>query len=94
VEGDVGRVGCPDPECVKANREAIEEEVTRVVGEEDVKRWRWLREKRALEKGSFAKYSSYAIRVDFHRPIARALSAFILSKGHPETLLSRGKRRI
>jgi E3 ubiquitin-protein ligase RNF14 len=50
-EGDVGRVGCPDPECVKAGREAVEEEVARVVTDAGVKRWRWLREKRNLEKG-------------------------------------------
>ncbi|KZT06754.1 RWD-domain-containing protein [Laetiporus sulphureus 93-53] len=50
AEGDVGRVGCPDPHCVKAGREANEEEVRRVVIEEEVRRWKWLREKRELEK--------------------------------------------
>ena len=50
-EGDVRRVGCPDPSCVKEQREATEEEVRRVVTEEEVLRWRWLRTKRALEKG-------------------------------------------
>ncbi|KAI0662611.1 RWD-domain-containing protein [Cubamyces menziesii] len=49
-EGDVGRVGCPDPACVKEQREATEEEVRRVATEEEVLRWRWLRMKRALEK--------------------------------------------
>ncbi|KAI0735402.1 RWD-domain-containing protein [Earliella scabrosa] len=49
-EGDVGRVGCPDPSCVKGHREASEEEVRRVVTEEEVLRWKWLRMKRALEK--------------------------------------------
>ncbi|KAF5337391.1 hypothetical protein D9611_003252 [Ephemerocybe angulata] len=49
-EGDVGRVGCPDPDCVKRKREANEEEVARVVSGEEVDRWRWLREKRNLEK--------------------------------------------
>jgi len=49
-EGDVGRVGCPDPQCVKQGREANEEEVRRVVTEEEVQRWKWLREKRMLEK--------------------------------------------
>ncbi|KAH6917635.1 ring finger protein 14 isoform 2 [Coprinopsis sp. MPI-PUGE-AT-0042] len=49
-EGDVGRVGCPDPECVKQKREAGEEEVARVVSGAEVVRWRWLREKRNLEK--------------------------------------------
>jgi len=50
AEGDVGRVGCPDPQCVKAGREANEEEVRRVVTEDEVRRWKWLREKRELEK--------------------------------------------
>ncbi|KAL1762419.1 RWD domain-containing protein [Schizophyllum commune] len=50
AEGDVGRVGCPDPACVKDNREAEEEEVARVVTAEELARWRWLREKRDLEK--------------------------------------------
>jgi E3 ubiquitin-protein ligase RNF14 len=53
AEGDVGRVGCPDPECVKADREANEEEVARVVTEDEVHRWKWLREKISLEKGFF-----------------------------------------
>ncbi|KAI0359180.1 RWD-domain-containing protein [Trametes cingulata] len=49
-EGDVSRVGCPDPACVKAQREATEEEVRRVVTEDEVIRWKWLRMKRALER--------------------------------------------
>jgi len=50
TEGDIGHVGCPDPQCVKAGREANEEDVRRVVTEEEVRRWRWLQEKRELEK--------------------------------------------
>jgi E3 ubiquitin-protein ligase RNF14 len=50
-EGDVARVGCPDPECVKSGREAVEEEIRRVVTEEELTRWKWLKEKRMLEKG-------------------------------------------
>ncbi|KAJ2928966.1 hypothetical protein H1R20_g8231, partial [Candolleomyces eurysporus] len=49
-EGDVGRVGCPDPDCVKEKREANEEEVARIVSDAEVQRWRWLREKRDLER--------------------------------------------
>ncbi|KAG1889377.1 hypothetical protein F4604DRAFT_839128 [Suillus subluteus] len=49
-EGDIGRVGCPDPVCVKAGHEASEEDIARVVDEEEVKRWKWLRAKRALER--------------------------------------------
>ncbi|KAI0728629.1 hypothetical protein C8Q72DRAFT_994450 [Fomitopsis betulina] len=50
TEGDIGHVGCPDPQCVKAGREANEEETRRVVTEEEFQRWKWLREKRELEK--------------------------------------------
>ncbi|OCH96590.1 RWD-domain-containing protein [Obba rivulosa] len=50
AEGDIGRVGCPDPQCVKALSEANEEEVRRVVTDEEVRRWKWLREKRMVEK--------------------------------------------
>ncbi|KAF8971578.1 hypothetical protein BDZ97DRAFT_1787188 [Flammula alnicola] len=49
-EGDVGRVGCPDPECVKKGSEAGEEEVARVVTEAELQRWRWLKEKRNIER--------------------------------------------
>jgi E3 ubiquitin-protein ligase RNF14 len=51
MEGEVGRVQCPDIGCVKAGREATEEEVRRIVTEEELVRWRWLREKRMLDKG-------------------------------------------
>ncbi|KAF9259080.1 hypothetical protein L218DRAFT_934086 [Marasmius fiardii PR-910] len=51
-EGDIERVRCPDPECVKNGQDATEEEVARVVsgGEEELSRWRWLKEKVAIEK--------------------------------------------
>ena len=52
TEGDVDRVGCPDPECVKKKREADEEEVSRVVNDAEVRRWKWLKEKRAFDRGS------------------------------------------
>lgn len=51
TEGDVGRVGCPDSACVKEGREASEEEVRRVVTEDEVRRWKWLRQKRLTDKG-------------------------------------------
>lgn len=51
AEGDVGRVGCPDASCVKASREASEEEVRRVVTDEEVRRWKWLRQKKILDRG-------------------------------------------
>ncbi|KAI0082237.1 hypothetical protein K474DRAFT_1688223 [Panus rudis PR-1116 ss-1] len=50
AEGEVGRVGCPDPQCVKEGKEANEEDVRRVVTEEEVRRWKWLRQKRAVER--------------------------------------------
>jgi E3 ubiquitin-protein ligase RNF14 len=50
AEGDIGRVGCPDPSCVKAGHEAGEDDIVRVVQEEELRRWKWLRTKRALER--------------------------------------------
>ncbi|TFK57437.1 hypothetical protein OE88DRAFT_1651154 [Heliocybe sulcata] len=49
-EGDIGQVRCPDPECVKEGVEASEEEIRRVVSEEEVRRWKRLREKRDLDR--------------------------------------------
>ncbi|EKM60880.1 uncharacterized protein PHACADRAFT_247093 [Phanerochaete carnosa HHB-10118-sp] len=49
-EGDVGRVGCPEPGCIKEGREATEEEVRRVVTEDEVQRWKWLRRKRITDR--------------------------------------------
>jgi E3 ubiquitin-protein ligase RNF14 len=46
----VSKVGCADPECVNAGREAGEEDVARIVTPEELRRWRWLRNKIALEK--------------------------------------------
>ena len=51
LEGDVGRVGCPDPACVKEKSEVGEEEVRKILTEQEAERWKWLREKRAIEKG-------------------------------------------
>lgn len=51
AEGDVSRVGCPDPECVKEKREADAQEVARIVTEAEMERWRWLKEKKNLEAG-------------------------------------------
>ncbi|KAJ3718283.1 hypothetical protein C8R42DRAFT_675575 [Lentinula raphanica] len=50
TEGDVARVGCPDPECVKEGRAANEEEVARVVSKEALVRWQWLQEKVMMDK--------------------------------------------
>lgn len=51
AEGDTTRVGCLDPQCVKDGQEATEDEVRRVVTEEEVRRWKRLREKKAAERG-------------------------------------------
>ncbi|KAJ7462612.1 hypothetical protein B0H11DRAFT_2053559 [Mycena galericulata] len=45
TEGNIEHLGCPDPECIKVGRASSEEEIARVVSEEAVQRWRWLREK-------------------------------------------------
>lgn len=50
-EGDVDRVGCPDPGCVKQGSKASEEDIRRVVSTEEVARWKWLKEKKELERG-------------------------------------------
>ena len=63
AEGDISRVGCPDPKCVKEGREANEEEVRRVVSEEEVRRWKWLRQKQMLERGMFIIVIKIRLRV-------------------------------
>lgn len=50
-EGDVAKVGCPSEQCVKAKNEASEEEVARVVSEEELRRWHWLKGKLLIERG-------------------------------------------
>jgi E3 ubiquitin-protein ligase RNF14 len=50
AEGSVEKLGCPDPECVKIGRESAEEEIARVVSEQEVRRWRWLKEKIMFER--------------------------------------------
>lgn len=54
-EGNVDRVGCPDPGCVKQGTTATEEDIQRVVSSEEVTRWKWLKEKKELEKGMLLK---------------------------------------
>ncbi|QRV91120.1 E3 ubiquitin-protein ligase RNF14 [Ceratobasidium sp. AG-Ba] len=62
-EGEVGKVACPGVECVQEREKAKGEEtedamsgaewedvVRRVLSEEQVKRWKWLRIKQAAEK--------------------------------------------
>ncbi|KAF8499461.1 hypothetical protein JB92DRAFT_2981465 [Gautieria morchelliformis] len=49
-EGDVARVGCPDPNCVKEDRQASTEDVKAVVSAEEVVRWQLLLRKREVEQ--------------------------------------------
>lgn len=51
TEGDITRVRCPDPACTKDGTDASEEEVARVLTSEEIERWRWLKEKHAMEQG-------------------------------------------
>jgi E3 ubiquitin-protein ligase RNF14 len=53
AEGEVGRVGCPDPACVKEKKEASEEDVRKVLDEGEILRWKWLTEKRIFDIGRF-----------------------------------------
>jgi len=51
TEGDVGRVGCPDPKCVKDGNLADEEDVRIVLQSElQVQRWKLLKAKKEIEK--------------------------------------------
>ncbi|KAJ7492858.1 hypothetical protein FB451DRAFT_1219832 [Mycena latifolia] len=50
TEGNVEKLGCPDPDCVKMGRESSEEEIARVVSEQAVQRWRWLKQKIMFER--------------------------------------------
>lgn len=83
AEGCVERVGCPDPECVKSRREAVEAEVARVTTPEELSRWKWLKEKRALEKG-LIHMLFLRISLSLHRPNHRTLSSIILSNCYPK----------
>lgn len=91
TEGDVGRVGCPDPECVKSGKDANEEEVARVVTEDDLRRWRWLREKRAIEKGTW-NLMSVEPGLTLHRSIYYSLSTSVLPVTGTETPYRRRRR--
>lgn len=53
AEGDAGRVGCPDPDCIKEGKESCEDQVSRIVSASQFERWKWLKIKRELERGSF-----------------------------------------
>jgi E3 ubiquitin-protein ligase RNF14 len=50
TEGDVDRVMCADPKCVKENRPITEDEVLRVVTAAESQRWKVIKRKKALEK--------------------------------------------
>ncbi|KAH0590436.1 hypothetical protein H2248_000587 [Termitomyces sp. 'cryptogamus'] len=69
-EGDVGRVGCPDLACVKDGREADAEEVARVVTQDCMERWRSLKIKRNLERGT----GELVMHVVFRYMVSRSVS--------------------
>lgn len=77
------RVGCPDPECVKAGRAATEDEVCRIVTEDQLMRWRWLREKRALENGMTVLASW--LRETFTQAITRSRRGIVSDPLLPST---------
>jgi len=70
----VSRVGCPDPECVKKGSEAGEEEVARVVTETELQRWKWLKEKRNIERGGYELFWTLHLSAEIpHRSHHRSL---------------------
>ena len=95
-EGDVGRVGCPEPGCVKEGRESTEEEVRRVVTEEDVRRWKWLRRKRITDRGKWSTYNRRPglIHLAAHRSFCYSLSHVFLPSPRPETSKCGGSVRL
>ncbi|KAF8971579.1 hypothetical protein BDZ97DRAFT_1252221 [Flammula alnicola] len=50
AEGDVDRVGCPHPECIKEGKKVSEEDLAHVVSESEIQRWRRLTTKQKLER--------------------------------------------
>lgn len=50
--GSLEQVSCADPTCVKEKSEITEEDVARVVTEREFLRWKWLKTKRAIERGT------------------------------------------
>jgi E3 ubiquitin-protein ligase RNF14 len=64
-EGDCSQVRCPDEKCIAKkpslgqngdpkteDKEAREEDIRRVLSEDEVKRWKWLRAKRDIDRGT------------------------------------------
>lgn len=81
AEGDLTRVGCPDPKCVKDRTEAREEEVRAVVEKDVFERWKYLHDKRAFDSGTNGGrcFSSTCSECPSFRREARLLSHAILS---------------
>ncbi|KAI5992155.1 hypothetical protein EDD15DRAFT_2168501 [Pisolithus albus] len=76
-EGEVARVGCPEVGCESNGgfREATEDEVRTVLSEEEVKRWRWLRRKRDLERDPTTVHCPMEY---CQEPVPRATTAAII----------------
>ncbi|KDR84872.1 hypothetical protein GALMADRAFT_297648 [Galerina marginata CBS 339.88] len=49
-EGELSKIKCADPECMKVKKVAVEEEMQGVLSASVFSRWRWLKEKREFEK--------------------------------------------
>ncbi|KAF9480439.1 hypothetical protein BDN70DRAFT_894128 [Pholiota conissans] len=49
-EGDIDRIGCPDPDCVKKGSKASAKDVAHVVTVQELQRWKWLEMKQELER--------------------------------------------
>ena len=58
-DGDVERVGCPDPQCVKDGKEAAEEDIKKVVQSDIFNRWKDLYDNRTFSAGEGALFSTW-----------------------------------
>ncbi|KAI5992152.1 hypothetical protein EDD15DRAFT_1035165 [Pisolithus albus] len=76
-EGEVARVGCPEVGCESNGGfcEATEDELRAVLSEEEVKRWRWLRRKRDLERDPTTVHCPMEY---CQEPVPRATTAAII----------------
>jgi hypothetical protein len=74
-EGDVARVGCPDPNCVKENRQASTGDVKAVVSDEEVVRWQRLLRKREVEQGTKLLLPGVCMRMFKYDKIQRLFTA-------------------
>lgn len=87
MEGDVTRVGCPDPTCVKEGRQASVEDVKSIVSPNEVSRWQQLLRKRELEQGTKPpRYMYICAYSDQIQELFPALSYLANSRSYPHRL--------